>query len=403
MTVKGIHTCDWHIDSDTHGSINPATGLNRAWESNADAAASCVEAATEHEVDFVVFSGDGFKHGRPSQEAVLLAAETLMPLMRASIPLVLIDGNHERLQVPTSQRTATATLASMLSPHGEVHVVEREPKLVRLASGMQFACLPWLSKTTVLSRLGIDQADPVHGDRAVVQFALDALEQMCDDADPTAPLILASHVTVDDVRLDNVAAGHKRGSEVDIAPLFSEPILPRMALQDSPISYAALGHIHARQRIGTKCFYAGAPNRFTFTDADDEKSVNLVTLGDDNTLASVDLIPTRARSMHRIVLDSPGATDQLDSLEPGALIEAVLPTGEGVMPDDVRKQIVDAGALLVSTKPTPAEVTTSTAVVLPETVTPVQALKTWLGEKHPDVDIAAPVAAAAHLVEEVAS
>lgn len=399
--ITFIHTADEHFDTDTHGSINPATGLNRAWESNADATASAVEAALEHQVDAFVSSGDMFKNGRPSQEALLLAAETLRPLVDAGIPLVLLGGNHERLQVPTSQRTATDTLGEILTPHGEVHVVERSPRLVRLDSGIQVAALPWLSKTTVLSKLGIEQDDPVHGDRAVVQFALDSLEQMCDEADTTAPFILASHVTVDDVRLDNVAKGHKRGSEVDIAHLFAEPILPRMALQDSPVSYAALGHIHARQRIGTKCFYSGSPNRFTFTDADDEKSVNLVTISDRNELVSVEHVQTRARLMHRIVLDSAEASDQLAALSEGALIETVLPVGEGVLPDDIRAQIVEAGASIVSVKSTPAEVSSSSAIVLPETVTPVQALKTWLGEKHPDVDQAGLVAAAAGLMEEV--
>lgn len=401
MSVKIAHTGDWHIDSVTHGSNNPATGVNRAIESHIDAGRSIVEACLDDKPDVLTFVGDAFADGRPAQESILLLAETMRPLLEEGIPLVLIGGNHERLRVPTSQRTATDTLGELLSPYGEVHVVERAPRLVRLDSGIQVAGLPWLSKTSVLSRLGIEQEDPEHGDRAVVQYALDQLEAMCDEADTSAPLILASHVTVEDLRIDNVAKGHKRGSEVDIASLFAEPVLPRKALQDSPVAYAALSHIHARQRIGTKCFYAGAPDRFTFTDADDPKSFNMVTISDDNTLEDVTHVDTRARPMHSIVLDSPQAAERIAQLEPGSLVETVLPPGEGDLPDDVRQMIADAGAVIAKTKATPLDVVHSGAVVLPETISPKEALQTWMGEKYPDRDTKTVLEAASQLIEEV--
>lgn len=401
MSVKILHTGDGHIDAMTHGEINRETGMNKAMESNRDAFTSAVQHAIANEVDVLTVNGDMFANGRPSQEALLVAAETLRPALVAGVPLVLIGGNHERLQVPTTHRTAIDTLGAMLEPHGQVHIVERTPRLVRIGAGIQIACFPWLSKTTVLSRLGIEQTDPEMGDRAVVQFALDELEKMCEEADTSSPLIFAAHVTVEDLRLDNVAKGHKRGSEVDIASLFAEPILPRMALQESPVSYAGLSHIHARQRVGTKCFYAGAPNRFTFTDADDPKSANLVTISDDNVLESVEHLETDARLMHRIDLDSAEAMTQLDTLEAGALVEVVLPPGEGAIPDDVRAQIADAGASVASKKTTPTEIVRNTAVTLPETVTPVQALRTWLDEKYPEHDAARVVSAAAALMEDM--
>lgn len=400
MAVRGIHTGDAHIDSDVHGSINPTTGLNRAWESNAAALTSAVSKAIEDDVDFFIHAGDAFKNGRPSQEAVLLFAETMAPLADAGIPIVLIDGNHERLLVPTAQRTATATVGRLLAQRGEVHVVERDPRLVRLDSGIQVACLPWLSKTTILTRLGEDRLDPVEGDRKVVQCALDALDAMCEEADDTAPFLLASHVTVDDVRIDSVAKGCKRGSEVDIAHLFAEPIIPRKAIEAAPVSYAALSHIHARQRIGQKCFYAGAPNRLTLTDADDEKSANLITIGDDNTLISVDQFDTDARKMHAIDLLAADAETRLAALTEGALIGITLPPGEAAIPDEVREMIADAGATIISTKTIPTEATRVTTTTLPEKINPVDALKTWLADKKPDVDTDYAIAMAARLVEE---
>lgn len=403
MPVTGIHTGCTHIDTDVHGSLNPKTGLNKAWESHLRALKSGVDAAIENKVSFFTHVGDGFKNGRPSQEAVLLFAEALRPLAQEGIPIILIDGNHERLLVPTTQRTVTATVAEMLSREGEVHSVEREPRLVRLNNGIQFACLPWLSKTSVLSMLGESDLDPVAGDQMVVDYGLRALDQMYAEADDTTPLIMASHVTVDDVRIDSVTKGHKRGSEMDIAHLFAEPVLPRKALEDGPASYVALNHIHARQRMGQKCFYAGAPDRLTLTDADDPKSVNFVTIGDDNTLESVDHIETDARAMHSIDLTAPDAESRLDNLTEGALVGIVLPPGESAVPESVEDTIRSAGAVIVGSKATPAERPRNTAVTLPEKIDPVTALETYLAEKKPDADRKHAAALASRLVEEVGS
>lgn len=382
--LRGIHTGDAHIDSDVHGSTNPLTGLSKAWESHAAAVASLVRRAVDERVDFFIHAGDAFKNGRPSQEAVLLFADTLRPLVVAGIPLILLDGNHERLLVPTSQRTATSTVGDILSSHGEVHIVEREPGLVRTSSGLQVACLPWLSKTSILTRLDEIGVDPVEGDRKVVQFAMDAMERMVEEADTTAPLILASHVTLDDVRVDSVAKGCRRGSEMDITHIFAEPIVPRAAVEALPFSYAALSHIHARQRIGRNCFYAGAPDRLTLTDADDPKSGNLVEITDDNTLNLVTQVDTAARALHSITLTDSDAQARIDALEPGAMVGLVLEAGDAVPPESVREQIAQAGAVIVGVKVTPLDRTRATSVIVAEKTDPLAALNTWLTERKPE-------------------
>lgn len=400
-SVKVLATGDWHIDSDTHGGIDPATGMNKAWLSNAAACKSAVDHALANEVDVFIHAGDGFKTGRPSQEAVLMFAETLRPVVQAGIPVVLLGGNHDLITVPTAQRTATSTVAHILGQWGEVIAVEREPELVRTKSGIQIGCLPWLSKSTILTMLGLDRIAPDEGDLAVVDFALRALDEMYADADESAPFMLTSHVTVDDVRLDSISKGHKRGSEVDIAHLFAEPILPRKALEQGPASFVGLSHIHARQRIGTKCYYAGAPNRITFTDADDAKSVNLVEISSGNELLGVDYLETDARAMHSITLEDSGAEKALAALSRDALVRIVLPAGESMVPPEVRAAVADAGAVIADTQQTPLDRPRQSMVTLPEKINPVTALDTWLNEKEPDADHKYAVDLAARLVEEV--
>ena len=400
--IKVLHTGDGHIDTDHHGAtINPETGINRAWESNQRALASAVRHAIENEVDLFVHAGDGFKGGKPSQEALLMFVETLRPLMDAGIATVLLDGNHDRHTVPSSQRTATYTAAQILGYSGEAYCVDRASELIRTKSGIQVACLPWLSKSTILTQLGMERVDPAEGDTIVRDFGLSALDDMYAEADHSSPLIVASHVTVDDVNIEHLSKGHKRGSEVDISHIFSEPIIPRAALQDGPASYVALSHIHARQKMGTKCYYAGSPNRITFTDADDPKSVNLVKITDGNELAAVDYLDTDARIMTSISLVDPDAEKRLDALEEGALVRLVLPPGEPDAPDSVRAAIREAGAILATTQTTPQDRPRLTATTLPEKISPLSALDSWLDERAPDVDRAYVKDLATRIAEQV--
>ncbi len=400
MVARIVHTGDSHIDSDVHGSINPQTGVNRAWEAHADALASVVEHAVDQSADLFVHAGDAFKNGRPSQEAVQLFADTLQPLVEAGIPILLLDGNHERIVVPTNQRTATSTVARMLTGSGgEVHVVEREPRLVRTASGIQIAALPWLSKTSILARLGEERLTPAEGDRRVVDYALAALDTMHAEADDRTPFILASHVTVEDVQIDSVSPGHTRGSEMDIASLFAEPILPRRAIEESGVSYAALSHIHARQRIGEICYYAGSPDRLTMTDADDPKSANLIDVSDDNSTAVVHHLETRARLLHSIDMTADNAAARVQALRPGALVRLVLEPGESVPDPEVRKAITDAGASIVTIKVVPKERVRASTTVVAERTDPLSALRTYLTDRQPDCDHDHAIALAATLVD----
>lgn len=403
MSIELVHTGDGHIDSDVHGTINPKTGINRAWESHARVLRNAVKEAIDREVTCFLHNGDGFKTGRPSQEAVLLLADVFKPLTDAGIPLVLLGGNHELLQVPISQRTATETVGDLLKPYGEVHVVERDPQLLRLDSGLQVAAMPWLSKTRILQQLGEENLNPMEGDRKVAQFALDTIDKLSGEADTTAPFILASHVTVDDVRIDSLADGARRGSEVDIAQVFAEPIVPRKGIEESPVSYAALSHIHARQRMGEKCFYAGSPDRLTMTDADDPKSVNFVTISDDNTLEGVEHFDTDPRPMHSISLTDDDAEERLEALDEGALVRLELPPGESVAPESIRKMVADAGGQVVATKVTPKERKKNTAAVLPEKVSPEEALDSWFKKTSPEgVDRDYALTLTSRMLDEVA-
>jgi exonuclease SbcD len=380
--ITFMHTADEHIDMDTHGTINPVTGIHTTWESNYRTVRRLAETAVDRAVDAYITSGDSFKNGRPSQEALLIYVEAMSPVAEAGIPIVIIDGNHNRNGVPADHRSAIHVVAEMLrSRGGEVHVASNA-ELITLNSGLQVATLPWMSKNKILNEGGQTRLTPAEGDAYVSRHGIDLLTEMANSADLSQPLIMASHVTVDDLRIDAVTAGFKRGSEMDVAHLFSEPVLRRKELELLPYSYFALGHIHTPQHFGDRIWYAGSPNRLTFTDMNDVKGGNLVTIEDG--IATVELIPTPARIMASIDLASDDYDILLDSLEPGTLVQVHLEVGKPDLPTNIKRAITSAGAILAETKARPKPRPIVTVASMPENTAPIDALRKWAELHIPD-------------------
>jgi len=390
-----LHTGDVHLDATTHGRLNPSTGLNSLWESNFTVLSYLVGEAIARNVNFVVDAGDITDSGRPTQEAMLLLVEAYKPLGEAGIPLVLLDGNHHITGTHPDHRTVIHGLAAMLRAHGVTVFIASKPELLVLPDGTQVAALPWLSKNRVLAQLGKTDLTPAEGDQAVTEYALQTLADFADQADPAQPLILASHVTVDHMRIDAVTDGHRRGSETDLAHLFAEPVLPVARLNELPFQYGALSHIHTPQHFGDRLFYAGSPNRLTFTDMLDTKGGNFVTL--DGLTPKVEQVVTPARVMVRVDLADDNCDQTLSALEPGTLVQVVLTPGDSTVPADVRKTIRDAGASLEETKTRPKPRIEAETVILPRQVDHLTALRAWAKQNIDDIHIDTLVAAAENL------
>lgn len=379
-----LHTGDEHVDSDVHGSMNSKTGRSTAWESNSSVVRFLAEKAVELGVDAYISSGDEFKSGRPSQEAVLTLADAMTPLAEANIPVLFLDGNHNKLGVTRGHRTAIHTLAEILRARGGTARASAESELVEVG-GIQVATLPWLHVAQTLEILGKSDAAPGDADRLVADWATNRLAELADSSDSSMPLIMAGHVTV---------AGSARGSEQDITHLFSEPVLDAGKLEQLPFAYGALGHIHTPQSIGSGIYrYAGSPNRLTFTDEPDTKGANLVRL--DGGL-SVEQVVTPARVLRTIDLADDGYRDVIAALPAGALVRIILPEGEAELDRRVRRDVTLAGAHIVTTTSRPVVKAVTARPALAQSVTIEDALRAWA--KAQDIEnVDALVKAAANL------
>ena len=66
MPIQLIHVSDIHFGSgESHGRVNPKTGLNIRFEDFVQALAKTVDFAIEKKVDVFLFSGDAYRNASP--------------------------------------------------------------------------------------------------------------------------------------------------------------------------------------------------------------------------------------------------------------------------------------------------------------------------------------------------
>ncbi len=291
--MRLLHTSDWHLGRTLHGySLLDA---QRA------AVSFLVEQAIDRGVDLFVVAGDVFDRAVPPIEALRILNEAVARLHAASIPIVLIAGNHdsgERLSTYSSVLRDgvwvigdTAGLATPLVMHDEFGEV------------LVYA-LPFLDPDLVRQELG----DPEPLERSHDAVMTRALE-----------LIATDRLSRGNPR--SIAIGHAfvvAGEAPEVSE--SERDLSIGGVQSIPASrfgdtfdYVALGHLHRPQQVGSAVLrYSGSLLRYSFSEAGHAKSFLVVDIGAPGSEISVEPVEIlQPRPMSRLR----GSMDELLSDE----------------------------------------------------------------------------------------
>lgn len=218
------------------------------------------EIAVREQVDAVLIAGDLYDRAVPSTEAVQLLDAFLTDLQEKEIPVIIISGNHD-----SPERVSFAD--AILDKQG-VYIAgnyTRPLKTVVLEDEfgpVHFVCMPFVKPAVVGAS---DSAG--------------AVEQMLSEYPMTMSLhqryVLLTHyfVTGDHGEVPELSDSE---TDINVGGLDNVP-----ASFFSNFCYVALGHIHRPQHIGSgQVYYAGAPLKYSFSEALGHKSVNLVTLGE---------------------------------------------------------------------------------------------------------------------------
>lgn len=231
----------------------------------------------EHRPDGVLIAGDVYDKSVPSAEAVELLDKFLTELVHIGPDVFLISGNHdsaERLSFGGRLLSASRVWVSPVYS-GEVLSVEMEDAF----GTVTFHLLPFLKPAHVRP----------HFPDARIETYSDAMETALSRCD----LNSGRHVLL----AHQLVTGAERCESEDISIGGSDNV---DAAVFAGFDYVALGHLHRPQNVGQNMRYCGTPLKYSFSEANHEKSVTLVTLQEKGSVSIENLRLTPLHDMKHI-------------------------------------------------------------------------------------------------------
>ena len=275
VSMRFIHTADWHL-----GRILHQVHLTQDQAAALDQLELLVR---ESKLDAFLISGDIYDRAVPPPDAVSLLDDFLSRMVLGlKVPVIIIAGNHdspERLE-----------FGARLHAAGGLHLAGRVPadalfvELHDRSGPVRIYALPYAEPAFVRERLASDEIRD-H------DCAMRALTDRIRAAHPAAVRsILAAHAFV--------AGGEESESERHLTVGGAGTVSP--ACFDG-FSYAALGHLHRPQSCGgDRIHYAGSLLKYSFSEANQPKSVNVVEMDDCGECSLERIALTPRRDVRRI-------------------------------------------------------------------------------------------------------
>ena len=278
--IKILHFADAHIDMANYGRHDPQTGLPQRVMDFLMSLDEIVQTAIEEKVDLVIFAGDAYKDRSPAPTFQREWGKRIMQLSRAGIPTLLLTGNHD-ISPSTGRAHAIQEFETLEVQH--VQVLD-SPQFLGPSEleglPVQVLALPWVSRSGLMASLELEGTDPNKVYEALEERLSELVETWLDDADPTLPVILTAHASVE---------GAKYGSE-RMVMLGNDLVLPPALVKDPRLDYVALGHIHKPQNLNEEghppVIYPGSIERVDFGEAEDKKYFILAEVTKGKTLVT---------------------------------------------------------------------------------------------------------------------
>jgi exonuclease SbcD len=263
--VKILHFADAHIDMANYGRHDAETGLPLRVMDFLKSLDIIMDAAITEKVDLVLFAGDAYKDRSPAPTFQREWGKRIMRLSQAGIPTLLLVGNHD-LSPALGRAHAVEEFKTLQVPH--VRVLDK-PQFLGPADleglPLQVLALPWISRSSLMANLDLSAVEPGRVYEAIEERLKSLVEAWLESADPTLPIILTAHASVQ---------GAKYGGE-RMVMLGGDLVLSGSLVKDPRLDYVALGHIHKPQNLNEKAhppvIYPGSIERVDFGEVEDDK------------------------------------------------------------------------------------------------------------------------------------
>ena len=224
----------------------------------------------------VVIAGDVYDRAIPSVEAVRVFDDFITALANEDVPVLLVSGNHDS---PERLNFASRLLSGQrLYFCGATDGTVRKVALPDEYGEVNFWLLPFVKPAMVR---GLTAANEIESYDGVIKTALESAR-----IDFSARNVLVSH------QFYKKAGLEPERSESELNPVGGLDAVDAAIIE--PFDYAALGHLHRRQGVGSAHVrYCGSPIKYSFSEWRHEKSIYLVELCEKGnlSLAPLPIVP----------------------------------------------------------------------------------------------------------------
>ncbi|HIU68280.1 MAG TPA: exonuclease SbcCD subunit D [Candidatus Caccomorpha excrementavium] len=264
--MKLIHLSDLHIGK----RVNEFSML----EDQSYILSQILAVIEKEQPDCVIVAGDIYDKPVPSAEAVQIFDEFLTRLAEMKIPGLMISGNHD-----SAQRLSFG--ARLMKETGIYfsHVYDGTLQKVEFCDeygGVDIYLLPFIRPSIVRHVFPEEETESYQD---AVRIALKHVELETSHRN-----ILAAHQFV-------TGASRCESEEISVGGIDQIDV----SLFDA-FDYVALGHIHSPQSVGKETVrYCGTPLKYSFSEADQEKSVTVAELKEKGEveIRTIPLVPLR--------------------------------------------------------------------------------------------------------------
>lgn len=285
--MKFIHLSDLHIGK----RVNDFSMI----EDQAYILTKILNIIDEQRPDGVFISGDVYDKAVPSAEAVALFDDFLYRLAQRELQTYVISGNHDSPERIAFGGRLMNQSGVYMSP---VYHKDIAPITVHDEHGaINIYLLPFIKPTHV--RAQFPEAS-IESYTQAIQVALDYLQ-----VDSSKRNVLLTHQFV---------AGSLRSESEELSVGGSDNVAVDVF---EAFDYVALGHLHKPQHVGRETIrYCGTPLKYSFSEANDVKSVTVVEMGakGEIEITTVPLVPKRDLKQLRGTYDDLMLKSNYDSL-----------------------------------------------------------------------------------------
>lgn len=223
--------------------------------------------------DAIVIAGDVYDRSIPTAEAVMLLDSFISNIAERRITTLIISGNHdsqERIAFGSKLMEGSGVLFSRVYDGRLQHM-----SLCDAYGRVNFYMLPFIKPAHVKRFFENEIEDYTDAVRVALSV---------EDIDTSERNVLITHQFV---------TGSKRSESEEISVGGSDNV-DVSVFED--FDYVALGHLHSPQFCSSQTVrYCGSPLKYSFSEANDKKSVTVVEMGEkgNTVIREIPLLPLR--------------------------------------------------------------------------------------------------------------